>query len=107
MVTLSWLPDHVSGPLGLVALMPEEDGDPVPAWQYWSLSALYFTPGMLVGLVIGWFIIEPVNAVLGAFFRAFNRGFDFMTAVYRSEEHTSELQSLRHLVCRLPLVNTT
>src|ERR1035441_2415328 len=25
----------------------------------------------------------------------------FITPVYRSEEHTSELQSLRHLVCRL------
>src|ERR1035438_1074650 len=26
-----------------------------------------------------------------------------VVAVFRSEEHTSELQSLRHLVCRLPL----
>ena len=23
--------------------------------------AIYFTPGMLVGLVLGWFIIRPVN----------------------------------------------
>src|SRR5947199_2282736 len=28
---------------------------------------------------------------------------DAQPAVARSEEHTSELQSLRHLVCRLPL----
>jgi multidrug efflux pump len=82
MVTLSWLPDYLAGPLGLVALTPEEDGDPVPAWQYWGLTGFYFTPGLLAGLAIGWFIIGPVNAVLGAFFRAFNRGFDFMTAVY-------------------------
>ena len=30
----------------------------------------------------GWFIIRPVNAVLGAFFRAFNRFFDRLTALY-------------------------
>src|SRR5262245_64211231 len=29
------------------------------------------------------------------------RGFRFVGTVHRSEEHTSELQSLRHLVCRL------
>src|SRR5436853_2552319 len=28
----------------------------------------------------------------------------YVVGVYRSEEHTSELQSLRHLVCRLLLV---
>ena len=32
--------------------------------------------------MIGWFIIRPVNAVLGWFFRGFNRGFDRMTALY-------------------------
>src|SRR5437899_2722286 len=31
------------------------------------------------------------------------RGVDVLTGVVRSEEHTSELQSLRHLVCRLLL----
>src|SRR5262245_24443262 len=30
-------------------------------------------------------------------------GFNLLTALSRSEEHTSELQSLRHLVCRLLL----
>ena len=25
---------------------------------------------------MGWFVIRPVNAVLGWFFRGFNRGFD-------------------------------
>ena len=37
---------------------------------------------MLAGLVLGWFVIRPVNAVLGWFFRGFNRVFDRMTAVY-------------------------
>src|SRR5205814_8973206 len=31
------------------------------------------------------------------------RGYDLASWVGRSEEHTSELQSLRHLVCRLLL----
>ena len=44
--------------------------------------AVYFAPGVLVGGVVGWFIIRPVNAVLGWFFRGFNRLFDRMTALY-------------------------
>src|SRR3989449_4324890 len=36
--------------------------------------------------------------------RAWEQGFrDFMAAQHRSEEHTSELQSRLHLVCRLLL----
>ncbi len=45
-------------------------------------KAVFFTPGALVGAVIGWFIIRPVNAVLGWFFRGFNLCFDRMTALY-------------------------
>ena len=37
-------------------------------------------PGLLTGLVVGWFVIRPVNAVLGWFFRGFNRFFDWLTA---------------------------
>ena len=36
-------------------------------------ARVYFLPGALVGGLIGWFIIRPVNAVLGWFFRGFNR----------------------------------
>ena len=32
--------------------------------------------------LIGWFLIRPVNAGLGWFFRAFNRFFDWMTGTY-------------------------
>src|ERR1035441_9745974 len=35
--------------------------------------------------------------------KTFERGLDKLTEIIRSEEHTSELQSLRHLVCRLLL----
>jgi multidrug efflux pump subunit AcrB len=52
------------------------------AWRYWTITAQHFLPGMLVGLVVGWFIIKPVNAVLGRLFRAFNRCFDWLTAGY-------------------------
>src|ERR1035441_7631564 len=42
-------------------------------------------------------------APVGRFRIAVNPGMAFGTGVHRSEEHTSELQSLRHLVCRLLL----
>ncbi len=45
-------------------------------------TAIYFAPGALLGGLLGWFIITPVNYVLGAFFRAFNRVFDRLTALY-------------------------
>ena len=41
-----------------------------------------FVPGALAGGVVGWFIIRPVNAVLGWFFRGFNQPFDRMTGGY-------------------------
>src|SRR5207249_4455830 len=45
-------------------------------------SAIFFAPGALVGGLIGWFIIRPVNFALGWFFRGFNRAFDRLTAGY-------------------------
>jgi multidrug efflux pump len=63
------------------APVPEDD-DAVPAWLGWAIAAGYFTPGLLVGLALGWMIIRSVNVVLGAIFRAFNRAFDAMTALY-------------------------
>ena len=46
------------------------------------MSAVYILPGVLAGGVLGWFIIRPVNAVLGFLFGGFNRWFDWMTALY-------------------------
>jgi multidrug efflux pump len=54
----------------------------MPRSQYWTLSAAALVPGALLGGLIGWFIIHPVNAALGWFFRGFNRVFDRMTAMY-------------------------
>ncbi|HEX4072124.1 MAG TPA: efflux RND transporter permease subunit, partial [Planctomycetaceae bacterium] len=62
-------------------------GLPTPAGQTstvaaWALRIAWFVPGALVGGVVGWFIIRPVNAVLGTIFRAFNRLFERVTQLY-------------------------
>jgi multidrug efflux pump len=70
-------------PASWQALPGEQEGvTEVPAWQSWAIRALHFAPGLLIGLVAGWFAIRPVNALLGGFFRAFNGGFDWLTAAY-------------------------
>jgi len=46
------------------------------------LMAAVFVPGALVGGLLGWFIIAPVNAGLSWFFKGFNRIFDRITDVY-------------------------
>jgi multidrug efflux pump subunit AcrB len=51
-------------------------------WRYWTITGIHFVPGLLAGLVVGWLVIRPVNAVLGWLFRAFNRFFDWMTLGY-------------------------
>ncbi len=66
----------------LSALAAVEEGMPEPFWLPWAVTAVYFAPGGLVGGVIGWMIIGPVNAVLGWLFRGFNKLFDGVTAVY-------------------------
>ncbi len=48
----------------------------------WLIGSSFFTIGALLGGVLGWIIIRPVNALLGGFFRMFNAGFDYMTAGY-------------------------
>jgi multidrug efflux pump len=45
-------------------------------------SAICFIPGALAGAVAGWFLIRPVNAVLGWCFRGFNQLFDWATELY-------------------------
>ncbi len=45
-------------------------------------SALEFTPGLILGLVLGWFGIGPINRLLGAIFRSFNYVFDRLTGMY-------------------------
>ena len=59
---------------------PEPGGE---SWTALGLKVAWFAPpGILVGAILGWVLIRPVNAVLGAFFRWFNRVFDRVTDVY-------------------------
>jgi multidrug efflux pump len=75
----AWLArPFLAGRLGLPAPPAGEANSP----QQWLSWAAAFAPGFLAGLVAGWFLIAPVNAVLGWFFRGFNRVFDGVTAVY-------------------------
>ncbi|HVS33956.1 MAG TPA: efflux RND transporter permease subunit, partial [Gemmataceae bacterium] len=78
-----WLTEtFLSGRFGLPAAEADEAASDAPWWLYYVLTAAYFLPGALVGAVFGWFLIRPINAVLGALFRAFNRLFDRMTGLY-------------------------
>ncbi len=90
---LPWWIFGVLGGLLTASLGPEfapnVPGFPTPpagqepsALQGWLLWGIYFLPGALVGGLIGWFIIRPVNAGLGWVFRGFNRLFDRVTALY-------------------------
>jgi multidrug efflux pump len=48
----------------------------------WAVYGVLFLPGALLGGALGWFLIRPVNWVLGFFFRGFNWVFDWTTKVY-------------------------
>src|SRR5262249_16771638 len=54
----------------------------VPAWKPYAADVLAFLPGLLAGLLVGWFIIKPVNYGLSRVFKVFNRLFDRLTAFY-------------------------
>src|SRR5262245_64016642 len=85
------------------------------AWPQ-RISSLFpyttlFRSLVLAGLYEGWslplavILVVPM-CILCALAGVFARGMDnnlFTQIGFRSEEHTSELQSLRHLVCRLLL----
>jgi multidrug efflux pump len=78
-LVMAWLaPRFLAGHLGLPSA-PAESASSLQKWLYWSAT---FVPGLLAGLVAGWFVIGPVNAVLGWFFRGFNRVFAVITAAY-------------------------
>jgi multidrug efflux pump len=72
-----WLGEQYLAPWGLPAVN-DQTSTPVA----WAIRAAYFVPGAVVGGVVGWFVIGPVNAALAWFFGLFNRAFERVTAVY-------------------------
>jgi len=66
------------GPL----LVPSHLGLPTDGAMKWLAAAAFFAPGAILGGTAGWWIIRPVNAVLGWIFRGFNRLFDRITDAY-------------------------
>lgn len=70
--------EYVAGHWGI----PRANANVTPKWLPWALTAAYFAPGLLLGGLLGWFIIRPVNTVLGWVFRSFNRLFDRITVLY-------------------------
>jgi multidrug efflux pump subunit AcrB len=79
--TAIWRPKYLAA-----SLDPAAFGLANLALPDWAITTLVYgvwaLPGVLFGAVVGWFVIRPVNAVLGWFFRGFNRWFDRMTTVY-------------------------
>ncbi len=69
--------DHFGLPLGDDAI-----GAQYPGWLPPLVWLISFAPGAIVGLVLGWFLIHPINAVLGAIFTGFNKVFDKITQWY-------------------------
>ena len=76
------MPELLAGRFDLAAAL-RGPKNTLPSWLIGAIvSAVYVIPGVLAGGVLGWFVIRPVNAVLGFLFGGFNRWFDWMTALY-------------------------
>ncbi len=81
-VLTAWLERDIPVIGRALAASVADQGGADSGWMSWAVTAAFFAPGALVGGLVGWIIIRPVNAVLGWFFRGFNRLFDGVTAVY-------------------------
>jgi multidrug efflux pump subunit AcrB len=83
LLTAWLLPKYLGNHLHVRSLLHVGTKSGVPKWWAWTaVNGFWFTPGCLVGLVIGWYIINPVNRALGLVFRGFNRIFDWFTRLY-------------------------
>ncbi|HZV04784.1 MAG TPA: efflux RND transporter permease subunit [Gemmataceae bacterium] len=79
----AWLgPDILHGRFDPQTLFGDFDPEDAPQWLSWAVGTIYFLPGCLAGLLLGWILIRPINAVLGWVFRSFNHVFDRITALY-------------------------
>jgi multidrug efflux pump subunit AcrB len=82
----AWLLAPVLGPhLGLPAGDPtggEIPGGMKTSLLTWGVYLALSLPGVLAGGLLGWFVIRPVNWLLGKFFGAFNWAFEGLTHAY-------------------------
>lgn len=81
-ISMKLLPEHLPAWLKIPLPAGAEGTGEIPATLGYAMDVVYFTPGMILGAIFGWFAIKPINAVLGWFFRGFNRFFDKMTSAY-------------------------
>ena len=78
-----WLGEQVlSGHWNLPANSSQVIKNVASQWPSWIVTAVLAIPGVLVGGLIGWFVIAPVNATLGWLFQGFNHLFDRVTTFY-------------------------
>jgi multidrug efflux pump len=80
-----WLLTPVLGPR--LGLPTEVEGEAMPGGLKatllsWGAYLVLFLPGAAAGGILGWFIIRPVNWVLGKLFAGFNSLFDRATRAY-------------------------
>lgn len=75
-------PRFLEGRFGLPAIPDPDSVHQLARSVYWTVIAVYVTPGALVGGIFGWLSIRPLNAFLGWLFRGFNYAFDAMTGGY-------------------------
>ncbi len=78
------LPWWIFALLGLVSIsfLKPIITEKFPDWPSALLTIVAFLPGAVIGLVFGWFLIRPINYLLGKFFRGFNYVFDRVTTGY-------------------------
>src|SRR5438045_6398359 len=77
---------------------------PHPAFLFFSYTTLFRSPNVVYAAAFDQGLWRrDAGASATSFQQVFRPQFNQGAGVDRSEEHTSELQSLRHLVCRLLL----
>src|SRR6266498_317700 len=90
---LSWMSSHQNLTSSVVASVPSDHLRPLRKWKVYSVASLDCSHlSMMLGITFNVFGSVASHAIMRASMS--------LPAARRSEEHTSELQSRPHLVCR-------
>ncbi len=81
LLTWIYLPDLFTHHFGL-SFSAQETAESTPGWLVWAFSFTWIVPGLLLGALVGYFLIQPMNALLRLLFSYFNRFFDSLTGGY-------------------------